>query len=319
MVGGITIADRNTVIEGSSTIGFEFPVGIAVYDTNGEESLIVIDSFENQIVNLWHIDSYDKNVSVLASNWTGDDGLSSPSYLFLDISNQNDLYVVDSANDRIVLFSSMQISDPLPEVVAGTSRVGGSTLDKFVIPYGVTVDSQKNVYVSDYYNNRIMLWAENATSGILIAGTGSAGSDSMSLQSPVGLFLDEANSLLYVADKDNHRIQLFNLTGSPPYNGTTIAGGNGNGASSDQLYQPMDVWVSKKNGAVYIADSSNHRIQCWSPGATSGVTIAGDPAGTSGVDATTLSSPNALTINKNETRLYISDTGNGRIQQFDLH
>lgn len=318
LVGGITIADRSTVIQGSSSIGLQYPVGIAVYENDDDECLIVNDSGKNEVIHLWHIHSNDKNVSVLISTWNGGDSLSSPSYLFLDTNSQNDLYVVDSSNNRIVLFSSMQTINPLPEVVAGETGVSGATLNRFVVPYGVTVDSQKNIYVSDHYNHRIMLWAENATSGILIAGTGSDGSGSMELRYPVGLFLDETNSLLYVADKDNHRIQRFNLTGIPPYNGTTVAGGNGNGVGSNQLYQPTDIWVSKKAEAIYIVDSSNHRIQLWSLGATSGITVVGDPNGNSGIDSTHLMTPTAFIINKNETRMYVTDVGNGRIQQFNL-
>ncbi len=304
------------MIEGSSSIGLVYPWGITVYEDNDGESLIVIDTFKNEVIHLCNIDSSNKNVSVLASNWTGGDSLSYPSYVFLDTNNQNDLYVADSENQRVVLFSSMQIIDPPPQVVAGIKGVSGPELNRFVIPYGVAVDSQSNLYVADNYNHRIMLWALNASSGVMIAGTGTIGNDSMELNYPAGLFLDEYNSSLYVVDSQNHRIQLFILNGTPPYNGTTVAGGNGAGSGSDQLDKPLDVWVSSKSGAIYIADTNNGRIQSWSPGATSGDTIVGGR--NDNPDVTSLITPVGLTINKNETRLYVSDAGIPRITRFDL-
>ena len=314
-----TIADRSTVIQGSSSIGLEYPLGLTAYDSNGGESLLVTDSIKNQIIHLQNIDSINKNISVLVQNWTGDGGsLTNPSYLFLDTNHENNLYVTDSANQRVVLFTSMQVNDPLPMVVAGMTGSGGSTSDKFVIPYGVVADSEQNLYVADHYNHRIMFWTKTASSGIMIAGTGIEGINSMELNYPMGLFLDEFNSLLYVADKGNHRVQVFHLTGIPPYNGSTVAGGNGAGSGNHQLYQPSAIWVSRKTGAVYITDSSNHRVQRWDAGATTGSTVAGDHNGISGFDQTRLSTPTGLTINQNETRMYVSDTGNGRIQWFDL-
>jgi DNA-binding beta-propeller fold protein YncE len=138
------------------------------------------------------------------------------------------------------------------------------------------------------------------------------------LYSPCDIFLDEDNSLLYVADLSNNRIQVFHLNGTPPYNGTTVAGGNGPGSGSHQLNGPAGVWASSKTGAIYIADTFNSRIQKWSKGATSGVTLAGSPYGNAGSNSTMLNSPTGLSINANETRMYVADSRNGRIQRFDL-
>lgn len=314
-----TIADRNTVIQGSSSVGLEYPLGLTVYDAIDGQSLLVVDSMKNEIIHMTNIDSNSRNISVLIDNWSeGSASLNIPSYLFLDTNQTNNLYVTDSSNQRVVQFTSMQVTSPLPKVVAGMTGSSGSTSDRFVIPYGVVVDSEQNLYVADHYNHRIMFWENGATSGTMIAGTGIQGAGSMELDYPIGLILNEVNSLLYVADKGNHRVQVFHLLGTPPYNGSTIAGGNGPGSGSNQLYEPSAIWVSKKTNAIYVSDSSNHRIQRWDFEATIGVTIAGDPNGNPGTDHTRLSTPTGITINKNETRMYVSDTGNGRIQWFDL-
>jgi DNA-binding beta-propeller fold protein YncE len=160
-----------------------------------------------------------------------------------------------------------------------------------------------------------MKWAPNATSGILVAGTGVSGNSSQQLHSPYGLYLDENNSYLYIADLANSRIQRYSLNTTT--NGTTVAGGNGAGSGSNQLNQPYGICVSKQTGDIYIADFNNNRIQRWSPGATSGVTIVGI-TGVSGINATLLNGPANVILNKNETFLYVTDRNNHRVQRFQL-
>jgi DNA-binding beta-propeller fold protein YncE len=262
--------------------------------------------------------SNNPTVSSIIRNWIGGGSFYFPSFAFVDIENSDDLYVSEYGNCRVVLFSSMQINNPPPRVVAGINKTIGPYLNEMNGPRGIAVDKQKNLYIADSNNHRIMRWAPNATAGVIIAGTNTSGSDSMSLDGPNGIFLDQNNSLLYVADFVNCRIQVFHLNGTPPYNGTTVAGGNGPGSGNHQLNGPSDVWVSAKTGTIYIADMLNNRIQKWSKGATSGVTLAGSPYGNAGSDSTMLNSPTGLSINANETRMYVSDSYNGRVQRFDL-
>jgi DNA-binding beta-propeller fold protein YncE len=83
-------------------------------------------------------------------------------------------------------------------------------------------------------------------------------------------------------------------------NGTTVAGGNGNGSANNQLYFPQGLRVSKETGAIYIADTYNNRVTRWNPGATSGVTIAGI-GGIYGTNATLLYGPSDVALSPNET------------------
>ena len=160
-----------------------------------------------------------------------------------------------------------------------------------------------------------MKWPPNATSGILIAGTGIAGSSNNELNQPTALHLDETNSLLYIADCQNHRIQLFYLNGS--MNGTTVAGGNGAGAGSNQLNIPHGLYVSNKTGDIYVADTVNQRIQLWKKGATSGLTIVGS-TGVSGVALSFLLGPTCVYLNRNETLMYVCDRYRHRVVRFSL-
>lgn len=111
------------------------------------------------------------------------------------------------------------------------------------------------------------------TTGITIAGiTNVNGTASNQLNAPTGITLDYPNAF-YVADRLNHRIQKFFMGSSV---GMTVAGqANGSsGTTASYLYTPSRVLIDS-NESVYIADTSNHRIQFWKKNATSGTTIAG--------------------------------------------
>ena len=315
---GVTVVDNNTVIQGSVSNGLLVPLDLIVYNGSFGESLIVVNSGRNEVLHVQNVLSSNRNVSVLLKTWASSEGFDTPEHIALDRTNDNNLYVSDTCNDRVVLFPSMQAVNPIPRVVAGISRTNGSTLDRLFRPTGLALDNQSNLYVTDAYNFRVMFWAVNATSGILIAGTGISGDSSQQLGLPVGLFLNRQNTLLYVADAANHRIQLFRLNGTPPYDGITVAGGNGQGSNDNQLFAPCNVWVSERTGNMFIADTLNNRIQLWNQNATSGVTIAGDSDGAPDSNATRLAWPYGIVVNANETRMYVTDWNNQRIQLFDL-
>ena len=82
--------------------------------------------------------------------------------------------------------------------------------------------------------------------------------------------MDYANNL-YIADRDNNRIQKY-LSGSSI--GQRVAGNVTAGSSSDKLSSPSRVLIDS-NENLYIADTYNARIQFWRKGANSGTTIAG--------------------------------------------
>lgn len=272
-----------------------------MYEFDGE-SLIIADQSAELILHLGNVTSNNINISVLVPHtWASGEQFYYPFDVFVDVKDGYNLYVSDSGNNRILMFYSMQtILLPL-KVIDGSANSYDTTVNGLEGPYGIKRDDYGSLYVADLYNQRIMRWTPNATSGVVIVSSDTAGSSSMELCFPSGLFLDTYNSLLYVADTYNHRIQLFNLTGPTPYNGITVAGGNGECNGTHQLNQPCAIWVSKKTGTMYIADSENNRAQHWTKGSAVGVTIVGDPSGMESIDATKLQSSSGLAINADAT------------------
>ena len=306
----MTIADQNSSISGSSNGALSQPMSIAV----NESIILIADGTRNQVVQFSDSISPGNNGSVVFRNWTTGESFNHPYNIYLDIRHGNNFYVSDTGNNRVILFSNMQSTLPVPKIVAGTGS-GGNSLNN---PSAVRGDSHGNMIILDFLNNRVLKYAPNSTSGYIIAGTGSAGSDPMSLNNPSAMHLDAYNSLLYVVDTSNHRVQRYFLNDSIPMVGTTVAGNNSAGSGSNQLRSPYGIWVSNKTGAIYIADTMNNRIQRCKVGATSGVTVAGSPTGVAGSNSTMLNSPYRVTADANETYLYVSDTSNKRIQRFQL-
>ncbi|CAF0849455.1 unnamed protein product [Adineta steineri] len=318
VLSGTTVADDTTEISDSSTVGLNWPLGIDIFGTNSD-SIIIVDMGNNRILGLWDADTNYKNISVVATEWAPGQPLYYPFDVYVNTRNGCDIYVTNYGDPQVVLYSNMQTINSLPSMVAGNSY-NGAGLDNLNGPFGVVVDSNKNVIVASMEDNRIMFWPPNALNGTIIVGHISAinGNTAMDLDGPQGIALDEHNSWLYVADLHNHRIQRYNLNDTWPCNGTTVAGGNGPGSRSNQLFSPSYIKISNKTGALYIADYGNHRIQRWNQGATEGVTIAGDINGNPGSSDTMFNGPSGLAINHNETFMYVTDENNNRVQRFQL-
>jgi len=94
--------------------------------------------------------------------------------------------------------------------------------------------------------------------------------------------------------------------------GIVVAGGQGQGNSSNQLNYPQGLLVNEV-GDVYVADSNNNRIMCWSLGSKEGrVVVGGNGAGQG---SNQLNYPQGLSFDV-ENNLYVVDYNNNRIQRF---
>ena len=250
--------------------------------------------------------SIEENGGISVITATLDAPASKPTHIILDVTG-NAGHKVDYATD----YSSK--GEYTISTVAGGNGAGAAN-DQFNFASGLYVDTSGNVYVADLLNHRVQKWARGATSGITVAGGNGAGIAANQLNKPHGIFVDSSGNL-YIADSKNHRIQKWE---SGATQGTTVAGGNGIGVAShdidlfDRLNNPQGVFVSD-DGDVYVADTGNNRIQKWTPGATSGIRVAG--GGEFGVNHNLLAHPNNVFVTPARD-IYVADSENSLIQKW---
>ncbi|CAF4557551.1 unnamed protein product, partial [Didymodactylos carnosus] len=111
-------------------------------------------------------------------------------------------------------------------------------------------------------------WQQN---GLTVAGGNGYGNGINHLYYPCGLYVDDDDQRVYIADQANHRIVEWKWGAT---SGQVVAGGNGQGNGTHQLYDPLDVIVDKERDSLIICDSSNRRVVRWPRrNGTSGETI----------------------------------------------
>ena len=207
------------------------------------------------------------------AGFSGDSGqataakLSSPRGLAFDGSGR--LVIADTANNRIRrIESNGTISTIVGTGVAGSTGDGSAaTAARVSDPWGVAYDSSGALFIADHGSDKIR---RVDAAGVIstVAGTGTVGlsgdgglATAARLSHPGGVAIDLTGRLL-VVDKGNDRIRRVELDGII----NTIAGstggdaGDGGAATSAKLSAPQDVTVSPI-GAIYIADSGNHRVR----------------------------------------------------------
>jgi len=182
----------------------------------------------------------------------------------------------------MLLVSEVQ-AQPAPLFTWGST---GAAVGQFNHPFGLAFDSQSNVYVADYDNNRVQKFNADgdylATIGVgaldrpigvaltaggdllvsdhfgcflrkfsadgsLIQVLAGPGSGPGQLSYPVGVALDRDENI-YVASSNTNQVDKFTATGS------FLASWQG------QLSSPYGVAVDAQ-GVVYVSDKDNHRVQ----------------------------------------------------------
>ncbi len=112
-------------------------------------------------------------------------------------------------------------------------------------PAAVFVDRNDNIFVCEAkLPRRLLKLSPNGTLTTVIEREDSI------LQSCSGIYIDK-NENIYVSDWDQLAVLKFDKNGK---NGKIVAGGNGYGNASNQLYHPTDVFFAEKTGNIYVAD-----------------------------------------------------------------
>jgi len=189
-------------------------------------------------------------------NGLGNKEFCSPRGVAVDSNGR--IYVADSDNHRVQVFDSSHIYT----ATLGVTGVSGSDDAHFQDPHGVAVDGSGNIFVADTENRRVQkctLSGVSYTCSTFAGATGECGDDFDHLCGPHAVAVD-ASGRVYVSDRYNQRIQVFDSSGAY----LTTIGGNW-GPTTGQMRDPLGVAVDSA-GNVYVTDSENHRIQKFAPG-----------------------------------------------------
>ncbi|CAF2267907.1 unnamed protein product [Rotaria magnacalcarata] len=281
------------------------PFGIFV---DGEHGNVYVAETENHRIQKFNFKAVGSlGVTVAGGNNAGNasNQLSWPSAVYVD-KNEN-VYISDTDNSRIQMWAKGATSGVT--VAGGNGK--GTALNQIGACQGLFVHEETNaLFISDFYNDRIVKWIPEKGEGMIVAGTGSGGPKADQLSGPRGIFIDKCETI-YIADLWNNRIQKWEKNATQ---GITVAGGNGKGVADNQLNSPWDVEVDRY-GNIYVADTDNSRIVKWGPNSTVGVQLATGNAPTTGRGP--FSDVYSIGFDK-EGNLFTSEKRNNRIQQFNI-
>lgn len=153
---------------------------------------------ENTILTL------NKQTGEILKSW-GEDLFIMPHGL--EVDKENNIWVTDVALHQIFKFSP----NGKLLLTLGEPKVPGNDSEHFNLPTDVAVADDGSFYVSDGYGNSRV--AKFSKAGKFLFEWGKIGKESGEFNIPHGIDLDR-NGNVYVADRENNRIQKFDAEGN---------------------------------------------------------------------------------------------------------
>jgi len=208
----------------------------------------------------------------------------------IDSDSQN-IYVCDSMNNRIVVYSNY--NQPLYTV--GQKGKDAKELDR---PSSVAVDETGQMYIADSFNDRVCVYSTDGDWKFNVGGRGK-------LNKPRGVACAKNGEVFVVSDTGNQRIQVYSGSG-------TCRGNFGKlGMNEGQFVRPQGIslWDNK----VYVSDSFNFRVQIFD---LEGRLL--DSMGKQGSEAGEFEEPRDIAIDTSGN-VIVTDTKKNCLLVFDKH
>ena len=309
------------------------PYGVAV---DGMGNVYIADYGNNRIRK---VDGTTGIITTIAgtgvSGYSGDNGPATAAQLQgprgITVDPFGNVVFSDYANNRI---RKINMTTGVITTIAG---VGGSptyvasddggpaTAARLGFAWGVTYDSDGNLYIADNQNCRIrkvgptgIITTIAGNGNCFVSGDGGQATDAR-IQYPTGVAIDGAYNLI-IADDGNNRIRkvtpsgiITTLAGSAVYGFT----GDGGPSTAAKLYLPRAV-AADGPGNIYICDMNNNRLRKINIFGTIN-TLAGNGTmgfgGDGGVPTlASLNQPTGVAVDQARGKYYICDNDNNRIR-----
>lgn len=180
----------------------------------------------------------------------------------IGIDTDGDLYVFHRAGRE---WKSMPIPDYPPILKNTISKIDqntGEVLDSwgdslFIMPHGLTVDHQDNIWVTDCGLHQIFKFSPEGNLLMTLGVAKVPGDDSLHFNLPTDVAV-ASDGTFYVSDGyGNSRVIKFSAEGSYLFHW----GSKGNEAGQFEIPHGIDL---DKEGNVYVADRENNRVQIFS-------------------------------------------------------
>ena len=120
-------------------------------------------------------------------------------------------------------------------------------------PWGVAVNDQDEIAVTDTWNHRVSVFSSDGTH---LRSFGSRGQNDGELKYPTGIAFDNVGNIV-VADNNNHRVQVFDR------NGNFLSNFGERGSRDNQLECPLGLSINS-NSDIIVADRGNKLIKIFS-------------------------------------------------------
>jgi sugar lactone lactonase YvrE len=262
------------------------------------DQTVYVADFANHCIVEWKHGATTGQV-VIGKEGTGNrtDQLKNPTDVIID-KESDSLIICDYGNRRVVRWPRR-------------NGINGEVIISNVSCWGLTMDNDGYLYVSDVDKHEVRRWRVGDTGGTMIAGGNGPGNRPDQLDGPYYIIVDDDHSV-YVSDSNNQRVMKW-MDGTNE--GIVVAGNQGIGNSLTQFFGPRGVAVDQL-GTVYVADCNNHRVMRWPKGAIKGSIVVGGSR--PGEQANQFDGPFGLSLDQ-EGNLYVADFNNHRVQKFNIN